>query len=221
MKMLQNVRVPTRIRKLRSNGQCGSRWTAAHRRAFVGAFLVALLSLFAGAAPVSAHASLVSSSPKDGAQLTKAPKTVVLTFGERLLTTGDAVTATYLKTGRRITLPAAKVKGAKLSVAWPKSARAGKYRVAFRVVSADGHPVTGRITFSYRKTLSSSAEPVETASPIAERLPLAEPESVQALAAVPLKYPVNATALLWIMGFGAAGLGIAGLAAWHTHRRLG
>lgn len=220
MKLLQNVRVPSPVRGLRSNGT-GFRSLGLPSRRVLGAFLIVLSSLLVGALPASAHASLLSSSPADGAKLAKAPKTVVLTFGERLLPAGNAVTATDLKSNTRISLPAPKIKGAKLTVAWPKSARASKYRVAYRVVSADGHPVTGRITFSYRKTLASSGLPIETASPIAEQVRVEEPDNAQALAAVPVNYPVNAAALLWIMGFGAAGLGIAGLAAWHTHRRLG
>lgn len=44
--------------------------------------LTALLYVLAGAAPASAHTELVRSTPKDGAELGKAPAHLTLTFDE-------------------------------------------------------------------------------------------------------------------------------------------
>ena len=50
-----------------------------------------------------------------------------------------------------------------MSVPWPADIDAGTYQVAYRVVSADGHPVTGAITF----TITGGAPPTPTAAPTA------------------------------------------------------
>jgi hypothetical protein len=56
-------------------------------------------------------------------------------------------------------------------VPWPADLPPGKYSVAFRVVSEDGHPVTGQVTFSYTDVATPTVEPT------VEPTPAAEPES--------------------------------------------
>src|SRR5690606_19417136 len=42
---------------------------------------------------------------------------------------------------------------------------AGDYRVAFRIVSSDGHPVTGEITFTLTEAAAGTASGTPTATP--------------------------------------------------------
>lgn len=98
-------------------------------------------------APAWAHAELTSSDPADGAVLDVAPLALSFTFGEQLLRQGNAVTATRLDDGLRVPLGALIVSGDTVSAGWPAEHAGGSYRAAYRVVSADGHPITGTITF--------------------------------------------------------------------------
>ena len=53
--------------------------------------LLAALTLLAGAAPASAHATLVSSDPTEGEVLTETPDVVTFTFDEPVSLTAEAV----------------------------------------------------------------------------------------------------------------------------------
>ena len=112
------------------------------------AALVALAVMLACAAPASAHATLESSEPGDTAVLRAQPRVVTLHWSEsvdlgkqsvRLLDASGAEVKTAAavhagSSGARLTLP-------------PGLAR-GTYVVAWRVVSADSHPVSGAFSFS-------------------------------------------------------------------------
>ena len=93
-----------------------------------------------GTATAWAHTEITSSQPADGATLRKAPAAVVLTFSEAPLDTGLAVVATGPQGGRFD----ATVAGGEVVAPWPRDLPAGGYRVAYRVVADDGHPIEGR-----------------------------------------------------------------------------
>jgi len=126
------------------------------------------LTLAVGA---SGHASLLTSSPEDGAVLDVAPEDVRFTFSEELfaelieVSVLDAAGDLVMATEAEQTPPP----GTDVIVPWPSDLPPGEYSVAFRVVSADGHPVTGRITFSYAAVAESADEP--TAEPTTEPTP--------------------------------------------------
>lgn len=114
---------------------------------------LALLFLFLTALPAQAHADFVSSNPSDGSVVQSFPSEISLTFNEELLTLDDESVNTISLFGPdeiEISLSPAEVTGANLvtTVAGDAAALpAGKYRVSYRVVSADGHPVKGEISF--------------------------------------------------------------------------
>ncbi|MGR6971398.1 copper resistance CopC/CopD family protein [Streptomyces cynarae] len=139
----------------------GSRGADRHGRrlrylAFV--LLVAPLLLLAGAGSASAHAALKGTDPVDGGVLKTAPKAVTLTFTEsvglldnsirvfdpenRRVHTGKQEHADGRSDTARVTLP---------------DLRQGTYIVAWRVVSADSHPVSGALTFSVGKRSATTA----------------------------------------------------------------
>lgn len=122
-----------------------------------------VLFLLAGAGPASAHAALRSTDPEDGSLLKSAPRHLTLSFTEsvgllddsfrvldpdgRRLRTGEPTHAQDGGETARVTLPAKLVQGT--------------YTVAWRVVSADSHPVSGAFTFSVGKR-SLAMAPVDT-----------------------------------------------------------
>ncbi|MBC9225086.1 copper resistance protein CopC [Aeromicrobium sp. 636] len=94
--------------------------------------------------PAQAHTSLVSSDPAQGARLEQAPERIVLTFTESLRQPSEA---SLLVDGTALTAEI-DVDGPRVVVTPPADAADGNYEVNYRVVSADGHPVTGTIEFA-------------------------------------------------------------------------
>ncbi|MEU8055550.1 copper resistance CopC family protein [Microbispora bryophytorum] len=109
--------------------------------------LLALLSVMLVATPARAHDVLVASDPKDGAVLGAMPASVTLTFDQavrrdfaRLAVTGPD--GAHYEQGE-IT-----VDGGKVSIGVRTGTPAGAYAIGYRIVSNDGHPVTGAVRFT-------------------------------------------------------------------------
>ncbi len=119
------------------------------RRLLVVAGLVALLhvlALSAAAAPASAHASLVSTDPPEGAVLDQAPDVVTFTFDERVSLTDQGLLV-FDARGEPIEAEASAV-DLVVTADLIGNLDDGTYVVTYRVVSADGHPIAGSLTFS-------------------------------------------------------------------------
>ena len=117
------------------------------KRATLGSLVIALVLLVMPAPAALAHTELILSTPQDGAVLEAPPTEVVLTFSEELLP--DAVDVSVTDgTGVVITVGDPKVDGSDVIVTWPPGLLGPDYTVNFRVVSDDGHPVTGSIGFT-------------------------------------------------------------------------
>ena len=114
-----------------------------------------------GAAPASAHAHLVRATPGDGATVTTAPTRVRLVFDENVRTPAALVVTG--PSGTQVEQGPVQVLDNTASVRVHVLA-AGRYTVAFRVVSADGHPVSAQTSFRF--TPGGSARP-GTAQPSA------------------------------------------------------
>jgi len=134
--------VTSRARMVRGGGRRASLASAA------AVAVLVLWQLLAVAAPASAHAVLVSSDPQDGSRVTSAPTRVTFTFDEAVQLPTDGTAAVSDKGG-------AAGRGAAMlgpgghEVIVPLRADLpdGAYTVSYRVVSADGHIVTGAIRF--------------------------------------------------------------------------
>ncbi|MDX2388524.1 copper resistance protein CopC [Streptomyces sp. DK15] len=131
------------------------------------ALVVAVLALLlGGAGPASAHASLSGSDPADGVVLKTAPRQVTLTFTESVSFSDDSLRVLSPDNERANPRPAQHADGkdntarVELSDTLPQ----GTYTVAWRVVSADGHPISGAFVFSVGKP-SGTAAVVATGSP--------------------------------------------------------
>ncbi|MFF9376312.1 copper resistance CopC/CopD family protein [Streptomyces griseoluteus] len=121
---------------------------------------VSLLLLVLGtASPASAHAALRATDPEDGTILQRAPRTLTLTYTESvgLLTDSFRVYDPgnhRLRTGRADHAPG---RADTVRVPLPARMAKGTYVVAWRVVSADSHPVSGALTFSVGERTATTA----------------------------------------------------------------
>ncbi|WP_407836240.1 copper resistance CopC/CopD family protein [Streptomyces sp. DSM 116496] len=131
--------------------------------ALVAATFALLLN---GAGSASAHASLSSSDPGDGTVLRTDPKHVTLTFTESVSFVEDSLRVLSPENERVNPRPALHVDGKESTARVELSGRLprGTYTVAWRVVSADGHPISGAFVFSIGK-------PSETAAVVAAGSP--------------------------------------------------
>ena len=111
--------------------------------------LLALLGvLVAAPAPASAHAALINASPASGAQLDAPPVGVELEFNEEIVAGPNALRV-FDEEGERIDVGALET-GApnQIAVGLPSGLEDGAYVVAYRVTSADSHPIAGTTTFT-------------------------------------------------------------------------
>ncbi|MCM3554118.1 copper resistance protein CopC [Janibacter melonis] len=129
--------------------------TSALRAALV-ACVAAVLAL-AGALPASAHAALVRSSPTSGSMLTAVPPEVALTFNEAIDPQFTSVTVKSGSTTASTGKPT--VEGPTVYQSLDPRMDEGTYTVSYRVTSADGHPVSGSYTFTYKSSGGEDPEP--------------------------------------------------------------
>ncbi len=100
------------------------------------------------AAPASAHAQLISTTPEANAILTAPPRQVTLQFGENVEVSLGAIRL-FDANGNEISIGPPEHPGGTGAVvaADLPTLGTGAYVVAWRVVSADSHPVHGAFTF--------------------------------------------------------------------------
>lgn len=113
---------------------------------------VLVLLLLGGAGTASAHAALSGTDPEDGSVLATAPRQLTLTFTESIGLLDDSVRVLG-PDGRRLRVGEAEhaANADTARVTLPGGLSEGTYTVAWRVVSADSHPVSGAFTFSIGK----------------------------------------------------------------------
>lgn len=133
-----------------------------HRRSAL-IFAIGGFALFINLAPANSHSQLVSSDPVDGSVLSAAPAKLVLTFNEALLEEAVAV-AISNSSGAAVSGTVASSAGAIVTIPWPAELPSDTYTVSYRIVSADAHPVTGSISFTY--TFAGSSPSIGSTSPI-------------------------------------------------------
>ncbi len=117
---------------------------AARRVGLVGALAVLFALLFAS--PAAAHADLRNITPANGAQLDRPPTAVQLTFTESVNLVDGGI---RLVDGVGATVPTSDPTVDGHTVNWPMPADLpeGAYVVTWRVVSSDGHPISGASSF--------------------------------------------------------------------------
>ena len=104
-----------------------------------------LLALAAPAAPAHAHAALVEANPADGQMLADAPRIARLRFNEPV---SPLVVRLVDGSGQTWSGLAVRAAGGIVEVELPPGLGDGSHVLSYRVVSADGHPVGGSLTFA-------------------------------------------------------------------------
>jgi copper transport protein len=125
--------------------------------------LAALLSVLCFASAASAHASLVSAEPSDGSVVAQAPKTVQLRFNEPVTPVVIGLIDAAGKTRDDVTVRA---DDETIILALPASLPRGTEVVSYRVISQDGHPVSGSLVFSI-EAVTGVAPPKASADAVA------------------------------------------------------
>jgi methionine-rich copper-binding protein CopC len=110
-----------------------------------------------GAAPASAHAALVGSDPADGSTQAVAPSRITLTFNQNVGQPADVAVAA--PDGTQVDVTMVRAVGADLTATVADVGQRGTYRASYRIVSADGHPVTGTVTYEVTTGRTVTAAP--------------------------------------------------------------
>jgi methionine-rich copper-binding protein CopC len=215
----------------------GTAVTHSRRRlGFLAALISALLLMGLGLAnPALAHTQLLSSDPAKGAHLDAAPTLVHLTFSSRV-GEGKATVALSVNEGAAVDLPVStdgKLVTAEVPAdAVQPSSESSSWRVEYRILSSDGHPVSGAITFTVAGSPDASPEASEEPSVEPSAEPSAEPSSDPTTDTTPSATPVAEEApgnsgakggspVVWIVGAVLLAAAAAGSAVVLRRRNAG
>jgi len=105
---------------------------------------IALVSVLMGG-PASAHAHLEKSTPTEGSVLTSAPTTLEMTFSEAVRLTALSIQKDQEPKQAIKRLPTAAEETVRVA---PPVLSPGAYTVSWRVVSPDGHVMSGALHFT-------------------------------------------------------------------------
>ncbi|MGP4018575.1 copper resistance CopC family protein [Saccharopolyspora sp. 5N708] len=141
----------------------------------VAVAVLALAALLGGAGTALAHNVLVSSDPADGAQLATGPREVRLTFDQPVRAGEGYNTVNVVgPDGSYWTDGQVRVEGNSVIAPVRELGPAGVYTIGYRVLSNDGHPVPGKVTFTLTAPgHGNPAPPPQTANPAGQQ---AQPE---------------------------------------------
>ena len=148
----------------------GGNQKSRHLHAVYLTKVVALSLTFLVATPLisSAHTGLVSSNPADKETVQVFPSEISLTFNETLMKIGDKQVSKFSVHNPKhslIKLGALKVNAGTISARVKETKLdSGTYKVYYRVISADGHPVSGIISFNYKSATASNE--IEVLKPV-------------------------------------------------------
>lgn len=188
----------------------------ARRRATLAALaaitLSAAVALFGAVPAASAHEQVVSSSPAAGEQLAATPDEVAVNFTADIMNIG-AVMLLSDEAGTEWELGEVEPQGVTARAAVASELPDGRYTLAWRVVSGDGHPISGVVPFTI-------GEVAEASAPAPSATGTAAGDDTAGSTVDPTQAPVAASAEtgmpqpLRILLLGAGGAALALAAAW-------
>ncbi|HWC80241.1 MAG TPA: copper resistance CopC family protein [Pseudonocardiaceae bacterium] len=126
------------------------------RRLLIGCALAGA-AVFGLATPAFAHNVLVGSNPADGARLATGPTSVELDFNAPVQNGPNVITVIGPGGGHWEQTQNATVDGDTVATSVAPLGPAGVYTVGYRIISADGHPVQGEVTFTLTKAGNGKA----------------------------------------------------------------
>ncbi|UKA56621.1 copper resistance protein CopC (plasmid) [Arthrobacter sp. FW305-BF8] len=125
------------------------------------------------AAPAFAHDAIQSTAPAENATVTTAPETVSLTMSEAPMNSAElklSVITVTDSTGKTISDGKVAVAGTTISTTLDKGSN-GPYKVLWRTVSSDGHPIQGSYSFTVRDATAGGAKPAPATAPPSSATP--------------------------------------------------
>lgn len=166
--------------------------------------LIALTALLltvgslATATPASAHDELVSTDPESGSTVETMPEELVLTFSG-ILSTEDGATELAVTDADGASLADGDPEVVETTVTQPLAGEAtGPITVQWKVVSSDGHPISGEFSFDV-----AAPDPTPTPTPTASS-PAAAPTATETPTATPSASPETpaeaSSTVPWIVG---------------------
>lgn len=122
----------------------------------LAAVLFACLALAFGSVPAQAHDQLIGSNPKQGAKLDKQPEWIELNYSGEIQDIGTEIRVK--RDGEDYSAGEITVEGRTVKSALPDDLKPGDYTIAWRVVSQDGHPISGTVEFTILDSAGSGGE---------------------------------------------------------------
>lgn len=119
----------------------------SHFRILAAAAAMALAGVLVLGSPAAAHDVLLDSSPGNGEQLVEAPQTVSLSFSADVLPVGAAIMVVD-QSGHDWVAEEPSVTGPAVTAMLDGPIPESGYEIRWRVVSSDGHPISGLIPFT-------------------------------------------------------------------------
>jgi methionine-rich copper-binding protein CopC len=110
--------------------------------------VLAGLAVFGFATPALAHNVLVGSNPASGSSVASGPSEVRLDFNAPVQFGANYLTVIGPDGNHWEKTDNATVSGDSVSTAVAPLGPAGVYKIGYRIISADGHPVSGEVSFT-------------------------------------------------------------------------
>jgi copper transport protein len=129
----------------------------------IAAVVGALACAFAEPLPAFAHASLIEAQPADGTVVAAPPTSMRLRFNEPV----TALLVRLIGSGGDAGPVAVRVLGDTVEVKFPSGLGRGGYALSYRVISADGHPIGGAVTFSVGEAAAAPVLGAERSAAVA------------------------------------------------------
>lgn len=124
-----------------------------------------------GGTGLAGHTTLHSVTPADGALLSDSPTELVLVFTEPVTATLAQLSLT--RAGAEVAIAKPQVTGTTVRATISEALTPMNYRIAFRIVSTDGHPVSGESRFTVLGVPVASVPPAAPTSGEASAAPAA------------------------------------------------
>ncbi|MFJ4219356.1 copper resistance protein CopC [Curtobacterium luteum] len=156
-------------------------------RSVLATLLLVALATLLGAVPASAHSALVSSEPAAEGTVTAPLDRVTLTFSEAPLAGLDAGLRIEVRDAHGADVSSGDVEVSGTAMSKAVDLGSGEYRVLWRYVSPDGHPITGEYVFT-------ASLPTRTPSPTASSTAPVPPSTAASAGASAATATATATA---------------------------
>ena len=120
---------------------------------FTKAISLSLLVTLLLAPGASAHSKLIESTPRANTTVKVLPPRISVEFNEKILVINKKSASTLMitdSTGKQVDGKDSAIDGRKISVSLKPTAKPGRIRARYHVISEDGHSIDGTFVFTYK-----------------------------------------------------------------------